>query len=190
MFRSTSEGQSALELAVERAAVLHEERSFRSDGKYTRFFHLGDFDPSYPDLSVKYTDHVTMEAENLALQYLYYLACKDGGAAPHVPQPVHYFNRPDNFGYMVMGRIKLCVVSDDQLHTKAAEAVLWLRAKRPPAWTLFGSMGKSYARHAIFQDHTAPQMFGSVAAAEQYLNTVHLPLLSFFPCAHIEFLHR
>ena len=190
MFRSTPEDQSALELAVERAAALHEERSYRSHGKYSRFFHLGDFDPTYPNLSVKYDDNVTLEAENLTLQYLYNLACEDGGAAPHVPQPVHYFNRPGNFNYMVMGRIKLCVVSDDQLQTKAAGAVLWLRAKRPPAWTLFGSMGKSYARHAVFQDGTAPQMFNSVAAAEQYLNTVHLSLLSFSPRTHIAFLRR
>ena len=180
MFCSTPEDRSALEFAIERAAALHEERSYRSDGKYGRFFHLGDFDLSYPDLSVKYTDHVTMEAENLTLQSLYTLACEDRGAAPHVPQPVHYFYRPGSFGYMVMGRIKLRVVSDGELHTKAAEAVLWLRTKSPPAGTLFGSMGKSYARHAVFQNGTAPQMFRSIAAAERYLNTVRFSLLSLF----------
>jgi hypothetical protein len=187
MFHSTPENLRALELAVENAVALHEKRSYRSDGKYSRFFHLGEFDTSYPELSVKYTDHVTMEAENLTLRYLYTLACEDGDAAPHVPRPFHYFYRPDSFGYMVMGRIELCVVSDHELHSKAAGAVRWLRAKRPPAWALFGSMGKSCARHAVFQNGTAPRMFRSVAAAELYLNTVHLSL---FPHAHIAFLCR
>jgi hypothetical protein len=131
---------------------------------------------------------VTLEAENLTLQYLYTLACEDGDDAPHVPRPVHYFYRPDSFGYMVMGRIELCAVSNHELYTKAAEAVRWLRAKRPPAWALFGSMSKSYAHHAVFQNGTAPRMFRSVAAVEQYLNTVHLSLLSFLPHAHIAFL--
>ena len=190
MLCSTPEDRSTLELAVECAALLHEERSYRSDGKYCRLFHLGDFDLSYPDLSVKYTDHMTMEAENLTLQSLYTLACEDRGAAPHVPQPVHYFYRPGSFGYMIMGRIKLRVVSDEELQTKAAGAVMWLRTKSPPAGTLFGSMGKSYARHAVFQNSTAPRMFTSVADAEQYLNTVHSSLLSLFPRAHIAFLRR
>ena len=97
-----------------------------------------------------------------------------------MPQPVHYFYRPGSFGYMVMGRIKLRVVSNEELHTKAAEAVLWLRTKSPPAGRLFGSMGKSYARHAVFQNGTAPQMFRSIAAAERYLNTVHFSLPSLF----------
>src|ERR1700679_3184580 len=83
MFCSTPEDQSALELAVERAAALHEERSYRSDGKYTRCFHLGDFDPSYPDLSVKYTDHVTMEAENLTLCLSYCLPGQHGTPEVH-----------------------------------------------------------------------------------------------------------
>ena len=189
MFHSTPENLRALELAIESAAALHEKKSYRSDGKYSRFFHLGEFDAAYPELSIKYTDHVTLEAENLTLQYLYTLACEDGDDAPHVPRPVHYFYRPDSFGYMVMGRIEQCVVSDRELYTKAAGAVRWLRAKRPPAWILFGSMGKSYARHAVFQYGTAPWMFRSVAAVEQYLNTVHLSSI-LFPHAHIAFLRR
>jgi hypothetical protein len=190
MFFSTPEDQSALELAVERAAALHEQRSYSPATGYTRVFHLGDFDASHPDLTVKYNDNGTVEAENLTLQYLYSLACKDGDAAPHVPEPVHYFDGPHCLRHIAMRRIKVCVVSDDQLHTKAAEAVLWLRSKRPPAWTLFGPMGKSYADHSVFQSSTAPLMFTSVLAAERYLNTVYLSLPSCFPCARIAFLCR
>ncbi|KAI9512744.1 hypothetical protein F5148DRAFT_1145920 [Russula earlei] len=175
MFPSTPQDQSVLELAVECAAVLHERRSYHSNGNYSRFFHLSDFNTSYPDLSVKYTDHVTLEAENLMLQYLYNLACEDGDAAPHVPQPVHYFYHPDTLGYMVMGCIELCIVSDHKLHTKAARAVQWLRTKHPPPGALFGSLGKSYARHTVFPSGMAPQMLRSVAAAEKYLNmAIHL----------------
>ena len=172
MLHSALEDQPALELAVERAAALHESRSCRSNGIYTRFFHLGDYYDSYPDLSVKYTDHVTLVAENLTLKYLYALACEDGDAAPHVPRPVHYFYRPGGLGYIVMERMEVVVVPDDELYIKTARAVRWLRTKGPHPETLFGSMGGSYARHTVFKSGTAPQMYKSVAAAEKYFNTV------------------
>ncbi|KAJ7773257.1 hypothetical protein B0H16DRAFT_1451071 [Mycena metata] len=175
MFHSTPEDQSAFECAVVGAATLHERRSYRSDGNYHRVFHLDDFDPSYPGLTVKYTDHVTLYPENLMLQHLYALACEDGDAAPHVPQPVHYFHPLGGWGcmgYIVMERIELCPVSDDELCVKAARAVQWLRTKHLPRGVLFGSLGESSAHHAVFQNSKAPlrPMFRNVALAEKYLN--------------------
>ncbi|KAJ7660374.1 hypothetical protein DFH06DRAFT_1089702 [Mycena polygramma] len=171
---SLPEDLSALQLAVERAAKLHENASYRSNGQYTRFFHLGDFDASYPDMSVKYTDHVTMEPECVALQVLYTLASSDVDAAPHVPRPIHYFHQSDgwHWGYMVMERVAVREVPYEELCVKTAEAVKWMRAQRPPPMKFFGSLGGCYARHNIFQDTIAPLRFQSVAAAERYFNTV------------------
>ena len=53
----SQEELSPLERAVELAAELHEQTSRRSDGIYSRVFHLGHFCDSYPDLLVKNTDH-------------------------------------------------------------------------------------------------------------------------------------
>ncbi|PIL26050.1 hypothetical protein GSI_11804 [Ganoderma sinense ZZ0214-1] len=160
---------SALERTVRAAAQLHEQKSRRSDGVYTRFFHLDHFCDLYPDLSVKYTDYPFMKTECLALQRLYDLANKDGDAAPLVPRVVHYFHGSgeDCWGYMIMERVHLREVSVDELCRKAAEAVLWLRAQR---MDFFGSLGGANARHTVFQGGKAPKVFTSVLAAQEYLN--------------------
>ncbi|KAJ2916209.1 hypothetical protein MD484_g4183, partial [Candolleomyces efflorescens] len=173
MFSFTPEELSALELAVEHAAALYEE-SYRSNGIYRRCFNLGDYDPSYPDLTVKYSECTpALEAENIALHHLFNLSREDGSTAPHVPQPVHYFKGSSWDRYIVMERIKFREVSDDELYAKAAEAVLWLRGKRPPPSTRFGCIGGvHYARHLVFEEHEAPTKFNTVFAAEQYFNMV------------------
>ncbi|KAI0037799.1 hypothetical protein FA95DRAFT_1578590 [Auriscalpium vulgare] len=168
------DSESVLQRAVVRAAELHEEKSYGS-GIYTRVFHLGDYDDSdasYHHLSVKYNDQGTTKAEMAALKFLYALACKDGDAAPLVPQVVHSFYCPHGLGYIVMKRIELRTVPDHELYAKAAEAVLWLRAQRPPPMEVFGSLGASYARHAVFKYFEAPLKFTGVAAVQRYFNTV------------------
>ena len=171
---------SALERAVVTAAQHHEQTNKRSDGNYSRFFHLGDFYNLHRDLSVKYTDHPFMEAESLALQRLYNLASKGGDAAPHVPRMIHYFHGPNGWGYMIMERVRLLTVSDDELCRKVAGAVLWLHAQRMDC---FGSLGKANARHTVFQRGKAPEPFVNVTAAQTYLNAVRVSLfyLSFSP---------
>ncbi|KAF8650214.1 hypothetical protein AX16_005347 [Volvariella volvacea WC 439] len=158
---------SALELAVETAAQLHEQRNKRSNGNYSRFFHLDNFYDLYGNLSVKYTDHAFIKAESLALQHLYDLASRGGIDAPHIPRMVHYFHSPDGWGYMIMERINLRAVSSDELHRKAACAVLWLRTHRV---TFFGSLGGTNTCHTVFQAGKAPHPFTSVTAAQTYLN--------------------
>jgi len=158
---------SALELAVDAAAQLHEQKNFRGDGNYSRVFHLGNFYDLYDNLSVKYTDHVTMKTENFALRHLYDLASRGGNAAPHVPRVIHYFHGTNGWGYMIMERIRLRAVSDDELCRKTAGAVQWLHAQRVD---FFGSPGGADIRHTVFQGGEAPKPFTSVAAAQAYLN--------------------
>ena len=181
---------SALERAVVTAAQHHEQTSTRGNWNYSRFFHLGDSYDLYHNLSVKYTDHVFMKAESLALQRLYNLASKGGDAAPHVPRVVHYFHGPNGWGYMIMERVRLLTVSDDELCRKAAEAVLWLHAQR---MDFFGSLGGANARHTVFQGGKAPEPFTNVTAAQTYLNVVRVslfcssfsPRLTFLPPARL-----
>ena len=160
---------SALELVVTTAAQRHEQMSKRSNGNYSRVFHLENY-------SVKYTDHVFITREHQALQRLYNLAIEGGDAAPHVPRVVHYFHGPNGWGYMIMERISLHSVSADELYRKAAGAVLWLRAQR---MDFFGSLGGANTRHTIFQGGKAPEPFTSVAAAQTYLNVVRVSLFRF-----------
>ena len=160
---------SALELVVTTAAQRHEQMSKRSNGNYSRVFHLENY-------SVKYTDHVFITREHQALQRLYNLAIEGGDAAPHVPRVVHYFHGPNGWGYMIMERISLHSVSADELYRKAAGAVLWLRAQR---MDFFGSLGGANTRHTIFQGGKAPEPLTSVAAAQTYLNVVRVSLFRF-----------
>ena len=163
----SAEELSAFELAVTTAAQRHEQISVRSDGKYTRLFHLGDF-------SVKYTDHVFIKQECEMLRCLYDLTITSGATAPRVPRVVHYFHGSLNYwGYMIMERISLRTVSADELCHKAAEAVLWLRAQR---MDFFGSRGGANPWHTVFQGNKAPEPFTSVAAAQRYLNVVRVSL--------------
>ncbi|KAJ6458921.1 hypothetical protein C8R47DRAFT_1328068 [Mycena vitilis] len=152
------EDLSAFQLAVERAAKLHEKASYRSSARRLRRI--------LPGLSVKYTDHVTMKPECAALHVLYTLACNDGDAAPHVPRPIHYFHQLDgwHWGFMVMERVAVREVPCEELCVKTAEAVKWMRAQRPPPMTVFGSLGGRYARHNIFPDTHTPLRFKSVAS--------------------------
>ena len=157
---------SGSELEVIIAAERHEEINKRSL-YYTRVFILGN-------TIVKYTDHVTMEKECQALRHLYDLAIKGGDDAPRVPQVVHYFHSDDGMGYMIMERILLREVSEDELCAKAARAVLWLRAQQQTDF--FGSLGGLDTFHTVFQRNTAPHPFTTVAAAQTYLNVVRVSL--------------
>jgi len=154
----------------ERGIVLttqrHEQESYRSNGKYTRFFHHCEF-------SVKYNDHVLIERECEALRRLYDVAIKGRATAPHVPRVVHYFNIPDGFGFIVMEQIAVCEVSNDDLCRQAASAVLWLREQR---MDIFGSLGRTNPCHTVFQGGRAPQPFTTVEAAQIYLNVVRVSL--------------
>jgi len=154
------------ELEVVLAAERHEQTNKSSNGNYSRVFVLGNF-------VVKYSEHVSIMRECQALQNLYELAIKGGDGAPRVPQVVHYFHRPNGFGYMIMERIHLRNVSEDELCGKTAKAVLWLRAQQ---MDLFGSLGGANTCHTVFQRDSAPHPFTRVAAAQTYLNEVRVSL--------------
>ncbi|KZT33873.1 hypothetical protein SISSUDRAFT_1065785 [Sistotremastrum suecicum HHB10207 ss-3] len=171
MFQLNPENQDALEDAVVRAAEEHERRSYRSDGVYSRYFYLGDHDSSYPGLCIKYTDNGTLWSEHDMLQRIYALACSDGDAAPHVPQPIHYFHRSPTMMYLVMSHIEQQSVPPTVLVAKAASAVQWLHSKRYTAEQPFGIVPHTPVYHKLFKDRNAPFAFTSVAAAEKYLNT-------------------
>ncbi|KAJ6458925.1 hypothetical protein C8R47DRAFT_994895 [Mycena vitilis] len=159
---------------VKEAAALHEERNRLKGKPYNRLFHLGDFNVSYPDLSVKYNDHDVMESESITLELLSNRARKDGDAAPHVPRWLHYFapkNRYD-WGYMVMERVAVREVPYKELCAKTADAVRWLHAQCPPPMKPFGSLGGHYARHTIFKNTIAPTRFKGVAAADMFFDHV------------------
>ena len=80
---------------------------------------------------------------------------------------------------MVMERIRLREVSDDELCAQAAEAVRWLHAQHMDGG-VFGSLGGAKARHTVFQVAKAPVPFTSLAAAQTYLNVVRVSFLR--PC--------
>ncbi|KZS91634.1 hypothetical protein SISNIDRAFT_496485 [Sistotremastrum niveocremeum HHB9708] len=171
MFQLTSENQEALEATVVKASAEHERVSYRSNGIYRRTYCLGDHDPSYPDLFIKYNDNGTQRSEAEMLQRIYALACKDGDAAPHVPEPIHCFKGERALVYLVMRHIERQDVSPDVLVAKAASVVQWLRSKRYTAEEPFGIQPHSLVHHRLFKDRRAPLPFTNVLAAEKYFNT-------------------
>ncbi|KZT37597.1 hypothetical protein SISSUDRAFT_833065 [Sistotremastrum suecicum HHB10207 ss-3] len=171
MFQLTSENQEALEAVVVKASAEHERVSYRSNGIYRRTFCLGDHDPSYPDLFIKYNDNGTRRSEAEMLQRIYTLACNDGDAAPHVPEPIHCFKGERALVYLVVRHIEREDVAPDVLVAKAASVVQWLRSKRYTADEPFGIQPHSLVHHRLFKDRKAPLPFTNVLAAEKYFNT-------------------
>ena len=176
MLQLPPEELAAFELTVVRAAEIHEEKSFRGNGLYTRVFHLADFSskPEHSNFTVKYTDHVVIVKEFEAIQRLYDLvANSNDDDAPLVPHAVHYFHPQDGslLGYIVMERIQVLEVSDEELTVAAAKAVRWMHAQR---MNQFGSLGGANTSHSVFQGGRAPEPFTSVSAAQTYLNVVRL----------------
>ncbi|KZT33877.1 hypothetical protein SISSUDRAFT_376070 [Sistotremastrum suecicum HHB10207 ss-3] len=106
------------------------------------------------------------------LQRVYALACGDGDAAPHVPRPIHCFERSPALVYLVMDHIEQVDVPKAELVEKAASVVQWLRSKRFSVEEPFGLMPDFPVYHKLFRWRRAPLTFTDVAAAERWFNVV------------------
>ncbi|TFK65683.1 hypothetical protein BDN72DRAFT_189287 [Pluteus cervinus] len=116
---------------------------------------------------IKFNEYDVLEPEVMTQMYVSQYAESDA-SAPRVPKVLHFF-KTRYMGYLVMDYINL--TSPPDLHSRAAEALQWLRnVPLPRDHVGIGPLGNGFARHRLFKDFIAPLHFSSTEALERYLN--------------------
>ncbi|KAF8337456.1 uncharacterized protein EI90DRAFT_3013671 [Cantharellus anzutake] len=148
------------------SACREHERQHKWEKNYRRCVVTEDF-------FVKFGSYNSIYPQYMTQKYISQLAAMNPDA-PHIPEVYHFFTEyltPDyRMAYLVMERLELTPISDQDLSPRVSRALQWLYSLPAPAEAAIGGLGGGRARHVLFKDRRAPLDFSSIEALERYMN--------------------